>query len=72
MLPHDRTQYGVVMEIKQLKKDASEEQIRQQLREALGQITDNQYHKELLAHKVENRIEMAVLFVGKEVYIEVK
>jgi len=70
LLPHDRSQYGVVMEIKQLKKDASEEQIRQQLREALGQITNNRYYKELLDHKVSNRIEMAMVFVGKEVYID--
>jgi len=71
LLPHNPSQYGVVMEIKQLKKGASEEQIRQQLREALGQITDNRYYKELLDHKVSNRIEMAMVFVGKEVYIEV-
>ncbi|MCO6487654.1 MAG: AAA family ATPase [Phaeodactylibacter sp.] len=70
LLPHDRSQYGVVMEIKQLKKDASEEQIRQQLREALGQITNNQYSGELLAHKIDKRIEMAIVFVGKEVFID--
>ncbi|MCO6487102.1 MAG: AAA family ATPase [Phaeodactylibacter sp.] len=69
LLPRDRSRYGVVMEIKQLKKDASEEEIQQQLREALGQITGNRYYRELLDHKVENRIEMAIVFVGKEVYI---
>lgn len=69
LLPHDRSQYGVVMEIKQMKKDASEEQIRQQLREALGQIRGNQYSWELLVHKVDKRIEMAIVFVGKEVFI---
>ncbi|MCB0562394.1 MAG: AAA family ATPase, partial [Phaeodactylibacter sp.] len=69
LLPRDPTQYGVVMEIKQLKKEASEEQVRQQLQEALGQITENRYYKELLDHKVENRIEMAIVFVGKEVYV---
>ena len=40
------------MEIKQLKKEASEEEVQQQLREALGQIADNRYYKELLGHKV--------------------
>lgn len=72
LLPRDSSRYGVVMEIKQLKKEASEEEIQQQLREALGQITDNRYYKELLDHKVENRIEMAIVFVGKEVYIETR
>ena len=60
-----------LIEIKQLKKEASEERIKAELSDALKQITNNKYYKELIAHKVQNRIEMAMVFVEKEVYLEV-
>ncbi|MCB0595357.1 MAG: AAA family ATPase [Lewinellaceae bacterium] len=72
LAPHDASKYGVVIEIKQLDKGASEKQIQQELENALNQIANNQYYKELLAQKVGNRIEMAMIFVGKEVYIDVR
>ena len=71
LLPRKNNDYGIVIEIKQLKKDASEERINAELSDALKQITNNKYYKELIAHKVQNRIEMAMVFVGKEVYLEV-
>lgn len=37
--------------------------------DALNQIKKNKYQKELQAHQVNNRIEMAMVFVGKSVYL---
>ena len=69
LLPKNQKDYGVLMEIKQLKKDATEEQIQKALKEALGQISDNKYYKELEAHQINNRIELAIVFAGKEVFL---
>jgi len=60
------------MEIKQLKKNTSKARIKVELADALKQIKKNKYHKELTAHQVPNQIEMAIVFVGKEVYLKVK
>lgn len=54
-----------------LEKDAQKKTIQNQLKAALKQIEKNQYYKELVAHKVSNRIEMAMVFVGKEVFLDV-
>ena len=71
LLPRKNNQYGVIMEIKQVAKNTSAVSIQAALSDALHQITKNKYHKELKAHKVQNRIEMAILFVGKEVHLKV-
>ena len=71
LLPRKTSQYGIVIEIKPLDKGVSEKRIEAELFHALKQITDNKYYKELVSHKVNNRIEMAMVFVGKEVWIEV-
>ena len=72
LLPRNNNDYGIIIEIKQLKKDASPARIQVELADALKQITTNKYYKELVAHKVQNRIEMAMVFVGKEVYLDTK
>ena len=71
LLPRDPSQYGVIIEIKTLGKNAKKETIKSKLTEALGQITKNRYYRELEAHNVGNRIEMAMVFAGKAVHIEV-
>jgi len=71
LLPRNNKDYGVIIEIKQLKKEATPARIQTELSKALGQITKNKYYEELVAHKVQNRIEMAMVFVGKEVYLDV-
>lgn len=72
LLPRDNSRYGVVIEIKQLQKGASQERIQKMHHEALNQISLNKYYQELLVHKVNNRIEMSMVFVGKQVFIETK
>lgn len=71
LLPRNLADYGIIMEIKQLDKDANQKNIQAELKAALGQIQKNQYYKELEAHEVQKRIEMAMVFVGKEVYLAV-
>ena len=71
LLPRNNNDYGIIIEIKQLKKNASADRIKVELSDALKQITKNKYYKELVAHKVQNRIEMAMVFVGKEVQLKV-
>lgn len=72
LLPRKKNRYGIIMEIKQLKKGASDERIQLALEEALAQIKEKQYHKELEAHWVQQRMEMAMVFVGKAFYVAVK
>ena len=71
LLPRKNNDYGVIIEIKQLKKDAAAKRIQVEIADALKQITKNKYYKELVAHKVQNRIEMAMVFVGKDVHLDV-
>ena len=70
LLPRDITRYGIIMEIKQLDKTAGKARIQKQQQAALQQIATTQYYKELVAHKVKNRIELSLVFVGKEVFIK--
>lgn len=72
LLPQDITKYGVIIEIKQLDKTVQKKTIEHTLVEALEQIETNQYYRELLAHNIKKRIEMAIVFVGKSVFIEVR
>lgn len=73
MIPRtDKNLYGVVMEIKAMDKKATATQIDKMLSQALAQIQSNQYYKELIAHDIPKRTELAVVFVGKELYIKSK
>ena len=72
MLPKDKTQYGVVIEIKAMDKDTTDNQIQTKLKEALGQIEQNEYHKELVAHQIPKRVEIAIVFIGKKVMMLAK
>ncbi len=69
MLPKTKTKYGIVIEIKAMDKDATKTQIDAKLKEALGQIQKNEYYQELIAHDVPKRIEIAMVFAGKKVYM---
>lgn len=71
LLPKQNSKYGIVIEIKQLETDASSIRIQATLSAALKQIVKNKYYQELLAHGVHRRVEMAMVFVGKEVYVDV-
>ncbi len=72
LLPKQKEKYGIVIEIKQLEKGAAQQQIDETLSNALLQISKHQYYQELLSHDVGKRIEMAMVFVGKEVFLQVK
>jgi len=72
MLPKDRTKYGVLFEIKALDKKATQTAIDNQLDKALNQIERNEYYKEFIAHQIPKRIEIAVVFTGKKVFMKAK
>ena len=82
LIPHDKTKKGVVIEIKQIKgqeegkkesekDDIFKEKINNKIDEALKQIDDNEYYKELIVNKIkpENIIKLAIVFVGKKPYM---
>lgn len=72
MLPKVKTKYGVLMEIKTMDKDATQPQIDAKLEEALEQIEKNEYYKELIVQGIPKRIEIAMVFAGKKVYMRPK
>ncbi|MEA3452501.1 MAG: PD-(D/E)XK nuclease domain-containing protein [Bacteroidota bacterium] len=70
--------YGVVIEIKQTEKQKTNEKTEQfkkrvnkAIDTALNQIERNEYYTELIINKIkpENIIKLAIVFAGKEPYI---
>ena len=75
LIPHDKSKYGIVIEIKQISRgdNKSEQDFRdridKKIHEAKSQIDDNQYYKELVANKIPNIIKLPIVFAGKVPYI---
>ncbi|HFA47496.1 MAG TPA: AAA family ATPase [Bacteroidetes bacterium] len=75
LIPYDKNRYGIVIEIKQIKRDKKEtdgnfyNKINGQISEALNQIERNKYYKELLTHKIKNIIKLPIVFAGKEPFV---
>jgi len=78
LIPHDKLQNGVVMELKQIRKRDEQEsdkdfaqRINPKLKEALVQMESNQYYRELLDHGIapERVVKVPVVFAGKIPYI---
>ena len=75
LIPHDRTKYGIVIEIKQITRGGFENEeslhnrIDKKIQEAKAQIDKNQYYKELVANKISNIIKLPIVFSGKVPYI---
>jgi len=75
MIPHDRSKYGIVIEIKQLPKLKSEKEanlvkrINAKIAEAKAQIEANEYYRELVDNKVDRIVKLPIVFVGKVPYI---
>jgi len=78
LIPHDKTKTGVVIEIKQIKKQQENEsksdfteRINKQIETAKSQINRNKYYKELIDNKIseENIIKVPIVFAGKEPFI---
>jgi len=75
LIPHDKSKYGIVIEIKQITKDTNEndaifnERINKKINEALRQIDNNKYYKELIDNKITNIIKLPIVFAGKEPFI---
>ncbi len=75
LIPHDKTKFGVVIEIKQIvkKTDETAEQltirINAKIEEAKQQIDRNNYFMELIDNKVSKIIKLPIVFAGKEPFI---
>ena len=75
LIPDDKTKYGVVIELKQIKKEKKEtankfkKRINATLLAANKQIVEKQYYKELIAHKINNIIQLPIVFAGKVPYV---
>lgn len=75
LIPHNKSKFGVVIEIKQLNKIDHEKEmdrtkrINTKITEAANQIENNQYYKELIDHKIEKIIKLPIVFVGKEPFV---
>ncbi len=78
LIPYDKSRNGVVIEIKQIKKQRANEKenkfnkrINTAREKALTQIEKNKYYKELIISKIksENIIKLAIVFAGKEPYV---
>ncbi|MEM9885923.1 MAG: PD-(D/E)XK nuclease domain-containing protein [Bacteroidota bacterium] len=69
LLPKDKSRYGIIMELKQIEKEATDAQINASLEAALSQIQSNKYYCELEAQDIQERLEIAIIFVGKEAHL---
>jgi len=76
LIPHDKAQYGIVIEIKRVEEKGVTEsdahfhkRINTAIKKALNQIEHNEYYKELIEHKIKNIIKLPVVFAGKEPFI---
>ena len=78
LIPYDKTQNGIVIEIKHIEKQKENEQnnsfttrINNEIKTALAQIDRNKYYKELLDNKIklENIIKVPIVFAGKEPFV---
>jgi len=77
LIPHDKSENGVVIEIKQIEKQKKEEKIHefsQRINKAINQISRNQYYKELIDYNIaENKIiKVPIVFAGKEPFITIR
>ena len=75
LVPHDKSRYGIVIEIKQIARAGNEneqtfrDRIDKKINEAMSQIDKNQYYKELVDNKIPNIIKLPIVFAGKVPYI---
>jgi hypothetical protein len=75
LIPHDKSRYGIVIEIKQIVRGKNEneqdfrDRIDKKIAEAKGQIDNNHYYKELVANKIKTIIKLPIIFAGKVPYI---
>jgi hypothetical protein len=75
LIPHDKTKFGIVIEIKQITRNKKDNpatfnlKIDNKLKEAKAQIDKNEYYMELIDHKISKIIKLPIVFAGKEPYI---
>ncbi len=75
LIPHDKTKYGIVIEIKQIVRDQKDDnetfnkKIDDKIKEAKNQIDKNKYYMELIDNNISKIIKLPIVFAGKTPYI---
>ena len=69
IIPKDKSQKGIIMELKKINKKRKETKDIA-LEKALNQIEEKGYEKELLDRGIENILKLAIVFDGKEVWVK--
>jgi hypothetical protein len=75
LIPHDKNNYGIVIEIKQITRNDNEtdssfsDRIDNKIKDAINQIDKNKYYKELTDNKISKIIKLPIVFAGKEPFI---
>ncbi len=78
IIPHDKTKYGVIIEIKSMESQKSSEnndkfaqRINNEIDNALQQIERKQYYKELISINIapDNIVKVPIIFAGKTPYV---
>jgi len=75
LIPHDKTKFGVVIEIKQIATNETDDlnnfskKINDKIKEAAKQIEKNKYYMELVANNISKIIKLPIVFAGKVPYI---
>jgi hypothetical protein len=75
LIPHDKSRYGIVIEIKQMVRDEKDDdesfsiKLDHKIKEAKKQIDKNKYFLELIDHQISRIIKLPIVFVGKEPFI---
>ncbi len=81
LIPKDKSKYGVVIEIKSIEKQKDKEdktlftaRINKMINDALQQIENNEYYKELITTGIEPEkiIKLPLVFAGKEPFVRIK
>ena len=68
IIPKDTSKLGIIIEFKKI-KDKNIKTIEKGTEEALNQIEENQYERELKKRNIDNILKLAIVFKGKNIKI---
>ena len=68
IIPKDTSKLGIIIEFKKI-KDKNTKTIEKGTEEALNQIEENQYERELKKRNIEKILKLAIVFKGKNIKI---
>ena len=69
IIPKDTSKLAIIIEFKKI-KESNSKTIEKGIEEALKQIEENQYERELKIRNINNILKLAIVFKGKKIKIE--